>query len=101
MILLYQKLNVTFLQYNTLKIYMSKIFFVYYFQIVFKSGKTGKCTRFSVDLSSRGTVSCLNQAPHPDKDDMVRMPKELPQRDVRSLEEIRSAPRSIDTDGYK
>ena len=31
------------------------------FQIVFNSGKTGSCTRFSVDLLGHGSVSCLNE----------------------------------------
>ena len=70
------------------------------FQIVFNSGKTGNCTRFSVDLLGHGPVSCLNHAPHPDKNDMDG----LPGRDnatIRTIEEINRNRRSLDPNGYK
>ena len=70
------------------------------FQIVFNSGKTGNCTRFSVDLLAHGAVSCLNQAPHPDKNDMDG----ISIRDnttIRTLDEINRNGRSIDPNGYK
>jgi len=69
--------------------------------IVFNSGKTGSCTRFSVDLLGQGSVSCLNNGPHPDKDDMQRRHGPAPQRNVRTSEEIRISPRSINPNGYK
>ena len=72
-------------------------------QIVFNSGKTGGCSRFSVDLLGQGPVSCLNHAPHPPENDTDGIPKH-PKRDntnVRTLEEINRNTRSLDPNGYK
>ena len=72
----------------------------HFFQIVFNSGKTGSCTRFSVDLLGHGTVSCLNNAPQPDKNDMDWIP-ERDNTTVRTIEEINRNTRTIDPNGYK
>ena len=71
------------------------------FQIVFNSGKTGSCVRFSANLLARGKVSCLNDALRPNHDDMDGLTSRFSSLNGRSHEEIRRNPRSIDPNGYK
>ena len=73
----------------------------YIFQVVFNSGKTGSCVRFSVNLLARGTVSCLDDAPRPNHSDIDGLTSRLSSFSGRSAEEIRRDPRSIDPNGYK
>jgi len=67
--------------------------------VVFKSDKTGGCTRFSVDLDNNGRTSCINDYP---KNVDISDPLDLgPRPGDRSLEEIELSPRALDPNGYR
>ena len=79
------------------------------FQIVFKSCKTGGCTKFSVDLDASGPVTCLDDDEvTPDKTTKefsgrrkIREFKRDPQPGDRNSDEIKLSPRELESNGYK
>jgi len=73
--------------------------------VVFHSGKSGECTKFSVDLANTGKAECLNHEPHPlegANEDEFRLDIPTEERSMyRTPEEIELAPRALDPNGYK